>query len=143
MSPLAEPVGEGVPAMSLEVAVLRHPDQFTPDIEALFELGDAVSCELGSAWYRNYLKTVAKPTDEVCFHVLRRRGKAIAVLPVAVKRGRFSRQVEALGNYYTALYAPVLHPDVDAAALVPLLAAVKRAHAPMATMRLQPMDPQA
>ncbi|HEX6706128.1 MAG TPA: GNAT family N-acetyltransferase [Albitalea sp.] len=142
-SPLVDaPVGAASPA-SADVAVYRHPDEFPADVEALFALGEAVSCELGSGWYRNYLKTVAKPADELFFHVLRRRGQAIAVLPIGVKRGRFGRQVEALGNYYTAFYAPVLHPEVDAAAFAVLLADVKRRHAPMASMRLQPMDPQA
>lgn len=131
-------------AASRELLIYRHPDDFPPDVEALFALGETASCELGVAWYRNYLKAVVKPGDTVCFHVLRHLGQAVAAIPVAVKASRLPtyRNVEALGNYYTALYSPILRPDVGAAELVPLLEAVKRNHAPMASLKLQPMDPQ-
>jgi Acetyltransferase (GNAT) domain len=137
-------VGGAAASGSRELLVYQHPDEFPSDVEALFALGEATSCELGAAWYRNYLKAVTKPGDTVCFHVLRRNGQAVAAIPVQAKADRlpWHRRVEALGNYYTALYAPVVHSGIGAAELVPLLEAIKQTYSPMASLTLQPMDPK-
>ena len=129
--------------MSIEVLVYRHPDEFPEDVAELFAQGECDSISFGSGWFRNLIQTVMQPSDVVLFYVMRRDARAVAALPVIVKRGwlPLHHAVESLGNYYTALYAPLIDPRLDASGLAPLIRAVKRAHSPLASLRLQPMDP--
>lgn len=126
-----------------EVQSYRHPDEFPPDVEELFALGARDSSELGTMWYRNFVNTIAGPDDLVRFYVLREQQNAVAVLPVMTKSRRryLHNRLESLSNYYTSLYAPVLRPDLDAQKLSRLIDEIKRLHIPMASLRLQPMDP--
>jgi CelD/BcsL family acetyltransferase involved in cellulose biosynthesis len=130
--------------MRSEVLVYRHPDEFPDDIAELFTSGERDSFAFGSAWFRNFIQSVMGPGDGVRFYVLRREGRSVAALPVVVKKGPlpWHRAVEALGNYYTALYAPLIDPQLDAEGLAPLIRAVRRMNSPMASLRLQPMDRQ-
>ena len=128
--------------MATEIVQLRHPDEFPPDVALLFEEGQRDSIALGSRWFRNFIDTVAQDEVQVCFHVLRRDGHALVALPVLERRAALHRGVEALGNYYTALYAPLVHREATAQDVAELLREVRRSHAPMASLRLQPMDPQ-
>lgn len=133
------------PSTATEVAVFRHPDELPADAQALLEQAERFSPQLGADWYRNYLGTVARAGDVACFHVLRRGAQALAVWPVQQTKGGlpWHRSVEALGNYYTCLYAPALAPGVDGAALVPLVRDLVRIHKPLGELRLQPLDPLA
>ena len=130
--------------MSTELLIFRHPDEFPEDVERLFAQGERAGISLGSAWFRTLIAAVIQPGDAVRFHVLRRDARAVAALPVIARASRIPlhRTVESLSNYYTTLYAPLLDPQVDAQGLTPLLGAIRRAESPLATLRLQPMDPQ-
>src|SRR5690348_12199720 len=114
--------------MQADVAIYRHPDEFPDDVRRLYELAEQDSVAFGTHWFRNYLRTVAHGADGVHFHVLRRDGRAVAALALVAKRSGWPlhRAVEALGNYYTALYAPAIDPQLDADGLAPLIGAVVR-----------------
>jgi CelD/BcsL family acetyltransferase involved in cellulose biosynthesis len=131
--------------MSSEVLVYRHPEEFPDDVAQLFSRGERDSFAFGSAWFRNFIQSAVRGDEAVRFYVLRREGRSVAALPVLVKKGPMPghHAVEALGNFYTALYAPLIDPQLDAEGLAPLIRAVRRMNSPMASLRLQPMDPQA
>lgn len=131
--------------MRPEVAAYRHPADLPDQARALFARAEADGIALGPSWYGNLQQSVWPGSDAVRYYVLSLDGRTVAVLPVLIGRGALPRHqaVDALSNYYTALYAPVLAADIDAAALAPLLAEIRRRHAPLGRLRLQPMDPQA
>jgi len=120
-----------------------NADSLPEDVLSLFADAERQSIDLGAAWYRNYVGTVAGSEPCVRFHVLRRGGRAVAVLPVAVRPSRmpWHRKVASLSNFYSALYAPVLDASVDAAQLAMLVRAIRKAHAPVASWQFEPMDP--
>ncbi len=131
--------------MTLDVVAFQHPDEFPPDLRRLFDDSEVHSTALGCSWYSNYVETISTANGTVRFHVLRRDGVAIAAIAVAVRSVKWTmhRAAEALGNYYTTMYAPALAPSVSAAELATLLTALKRLHRPLAWLRLQPMDREA
>lgn len=124
------------------VEVLYHPSQFPPDLQKLFGQAEKEDFHCGVAWYSNLTDSVFADHAGVRFYVLRQGEQAIAVLPVQIVKHRRVKQVESLSNYYTALYAPALAPGLKARDLVPLIRAVLRAHAPVASLRFSPMDPR-
>lgn len=126
---------------SRRVDVLYHPSQFSPDVHKLFALAEKEDFHCGAAWYSNLTDAVFADHAGVRFYVLRQGEQAIAVLPVQIVKHQRAQQVESLSNYYTALYAPALAPGLKARDLAPLLQAVLRAHAPVASLRFAPMDP--
>lgn len=129
---------------AVEVLACRHPDELPPDARALLDQAQRQGIELGAAWYRNFLAALPGFRDGARLHVLRREGRAVAVLPLLLggEGGAQPGLAQSLGNYYTALWAPALAPELDAAGLAPLLRSVVRRHAPLHTLRFSPMDPE-
>lgn len=125
----------------LTVSVYRHPDDFPDDVQQLFAACATRSIENSTAWYRNLITAVYAPGDGVHIYVLRKHGVPVAALPLQVTKAAFGQRVQSLSNYYTALYAPLITPGLDASDMAALLIAVRDAHAPLATVRLAPMDP--
>jgi CelD/BcsL family acetyltransferase involved in cellulose biosynthesis len=131
----------------LELLTLRHPDALPPDARALLALAECDGVELGAAWYRNLLATLPGMAANAYFHVLRRAGRAVAVLPVLSAdphgKGDVSRGcVQSLANYYSALWAPALDASLTPVELAPLLRQLARLHAPLHTLHWAPMDPE-
>jgi CelD/BcsL family acetyltransferase involved in cellulose biosynthesis len=130
--------------VSTEVLVYQHPDEFPEDVAQLFSQGEGINVSFGSVWFRTLIASALQPDEAVRFYVLRRDRRAVAALPVLVKQraSALHHAVAALSNYYTPLYAPLIAAPMDSAELATLIRAVRRAESPMATLRLQPMDPQ-
>ena len=126
---------------TLSVSVYRHPDEFPPDVQQLFAMGEQESVEFGTSWYRNLVNAVYPDHDGVRIYVLRKQGKPVAALPVLAKKTALSQQVESLGNYYTAIYAPLIEEGIKVRDMVPLIRAVRDAHAPLGSLRFAPMNP--
>jgi hypothetical protein len=100
------------------------------------------SLQLGLPWMNNLERTVFDQHDGLRYFVLRDSGRILAVLPTLAEPGGWGRRVLALGNYYTAIYAPFLADGLAPEALAPLIDAMRRHHAPLASLNLAPMDPQ-
>ena len=126
----------------LHVTVYKHPDEFPSDVKQLFAIGEKESVESSVSWYRNLVNSVYPADDGVHIYVLRKNGHPVAALPVRVKKTPFSQHVESLSNYYTALYAPLIEMGVEVRDIVPLISAVRDAHAPLGSLRFAPMDPE-
>lgn len=122
-----------------------HVRELPADAIALMTRAEQQRIEFGSDWYANLIDTVyaheaAKP--EVRIHVLRRQGRVLAVLPTVTQNGSLGREVSALSNFYTAIYAPALEEDIDAADLLPLTRVLRHKSGRAAAYRFSPMDPQ-
>ena len=125
------------------IAVFEQADDLPADVQELLATAERESVSFGRDWYRNFLATVPMPGTLRLFYVLRRGGRAVVVMPVLVKRGRLPghRHVESMTNYYSALYAPALHPALTSADLALLVRRIAADHARVSTWRFAPMDP--
>lgn len=128
--------------MSRETAVYHGADDLPADVVELIAQAERESLTFGLPWYRNFLGSVAQPDDRVRFHVLRRDARARIVLPVFERGGGLPlhARIEALGNYYTSLYAPAVDETADDEDMSALLHSLRRGPPWLASLRLQPMD---
>lgn len=127
---------------SLETQTLSDIVRLPADVRALLDDGERVDFQFGHRWYANLVQTVFHDGPSPALHVLRRAGRPVAALPVAVHRQRTGNSVRALGNYYTSLFSPALAQDVQASDLAVLLRAVRTSHAPLRSLTLAPMAPE-
>lgn len=118
-----------------------HPRELPEDVLALMRRRERDYVEFGADWFGLLTDTVFRDKAQAAFYVLRRQSRVLAVLPVGWQLdadGR--RELGALANYYTTLYAPVLEDDLTPEDLLPLVMALRRDHgAP--SYRFWPMDP--
>ncbi|MBV8036901.1 GNAT family N-acetyltransferase [Roseateles sp.] len=141
------------PPMDTEIMVNRsgasvdtyvHVHELPADVIALMNQAEQRHVEFGADWHANLMDSVyahERRTHEVRIHVLRRQGRVLAVLPIVAQTGALGREVSALSNFYTAIYAPVLDPDIEAEDLLPLTRVLRRGGARAAAYRFSPMDP--
>ena len=125
---------------SLEV--FQHADQLPADVQTLFEDTRQDNFQGSMPWYKNLVDAVYPNHAGVHIHVLRRRGRPVAALPIVATKGKLGWHIQALGNYYTSLYAPAIAPEMKYQDFAPLISAVLQAHAPVASLRVEPMDPE-
>lgn len=121
-----------------------HPRELPADALALMRRAEQRHIEFGADWLTNLVDTVyaREPrAHEVRCHVLRRQGRVLAVLPTVAHNGALGREVSALSNFYTAIYAPTLDEDLEAEDLLPLTRALRQGGAGAAAYRFSPMDP--
>ena len=126
------------------VDTFGHVRELPADATALMSLAEQHHVEFGADWHANLSDSVyaREPQPaEVRIHVLRRQGRVLAVLPTVVRTGALGREVSALSNFYTALYAPALDADIEAEDLLPLTRHLRQASARAAAYRFSPMDP--
>lgn len=122
-----------------------HVRELPPEAITLMAQAEQQHVEYGADWYANLIDTVYAPerhTCEVRFHVLRRQGRVLAVLPTVAHTSALGREVSALSNFYTAIYAPALAPDLEPGDLLPLTRSLRRGAGRAAAYRFSPMDPQ-
>jgi CelD/BcsL family acetyltransferase involved in cellulose biosynthesis len=109
----------------------------------LFDDAGADYPEFAAGWFANLQRTVYPDAPGVRYYVAERAGQPVAILPVRLTRTGMTRRLEALGNYYTSLYSPILADDTTALDLAALLQAASRDHSGAHEMRFAPMDPAA
>ena len=124
---------------SHSVEVYRHPDELPNDVIQLFKKSEQVNFQLGLPWMHNLVETVYQDHDGVHLYVLRRKGRPMAVLTILATKMTTGWQVQALANYYTSFYEPLLE---ERASLSPLIQTILKAHAPVVSLRFSPMDPE-
>lgn len=115
-----------------------------PSARALFDQAETYYPEFAAGWFANLQQTVYPDDPGVRYYVAERAGRPVAILPVRLARYGMVRRVEALGNFYTSLYSPILTPDSTGATeldLAVLLQAANRDHGGAHEMRFAPMDP--
>ncbi len=127
----------------LEVHAFPDVASLPPTVLEFFEEAEANYSEYSWGWFANLQRTVFTDDPGARYYVAERGGQAVAMLPVRRVRAGITRRVEALGNYYTSLYSPILAADATALDLAPLLQAASRDHGGAHEMRIAPMDPTA
>lgn len=125
------------------VTAYAHPDELPADVSRLFDEAEKEDMGLGVSWYRNLVNAVYPDDRGVRIYVLRQNGLPVAALPIRLRKNFLWREVESLGNYYTAIYAPVLAKKVTEQDLAKLIKAILRAHPSVASLRFAPMNPKA
>lgn len=125
----------------VSVESYRHPDDLPRQACALFErAAQTYGVQASLDWYRTLVQEVFNDGSDVRFFVLQHDAKPVAVLPM-VANARSPRQVQALHNFYTSLYAPPIASWLKGTDMVPLIRAMQ-AHWPGASaFILDPMDP--
>lgn len=121
-----------------------HVRELPADALALMNRAEQRHVEFGADWHANLIDNVyahEPQHHEVRLHVLRRQGRVLAVLPTVAQTGALGREVSALSNFYTAIYAPALEDGLEADDLLPLTRALRRSGAGAAAYRFSPMDP--
>ncbi|MDY0747264.1 GNAT family N-acetyltransferase [Paucibacter sp. R3-3] len=127
-----------------EVQVYNHPKDLPPTATLLLDRAERRHIEFGADWLANLIDHVhgREPhAHQVRIFVLQRRGRALAVLPTVAQTGVLGREVSALANFYTALFAPALDDGITAEDLLPLTQALRRTGQGVAVYRFAPMDP--
>jgi len=112
-----------------------------PAVFELFDDAESDYPEFAAGWFTNLQQTVFGDDPSVRYYVAERAGQPVAILPVRLTRTGMTRRVEALGNYYTSLYSPILADDATALDLAALLKAASRDHGGAHEMRFAPMAP--
>jgi hypothetical protein len=124
------------------IDVFSHPDEFTDEVHALYKYSEETDFQLGFYWIKNLVDSVFKNQNGVRFYVLRNHSHALAILPLLVEKSSLGWNIKSLGNYYTSLYAPILHAELIASDLASLIAAVLKDHQPLVSFNFSPMDPK-
>lgn len=122
------------------ICVYRHPDEFPLKVNEFFARADSTNVECSTHWYRNLVNTVFAADGGVRFYVLLQHNSPVAALPIIVRKGLLGNSVEALGNYYTTLYSPLLAPQANEHHLVHLISAVRSDNTPISSWRFSPMN---
>jgi CelD/BcsL family acetyltransferase involved in cellulose biosynthesis len=122
------------------VECFAHPRELPGDAIALMGRQEQAYVEFGADWFGLLADTVFRGPGQVSLYVLRRQGRVLAVLPVGAQPE--GREVGALANYYTTLYAPALEDELSPEDLLPLALALRNGHRGTPAYRFWPMDPQ-
>ncbi len=131
-----------VPMTSELIESFAHPDQFPDDVVKFFADAERQYIEFGSGWYRNLVDSVFVQDAGVRFFVLRIDGAVTIALPVRIRRSRGATHVEALSNFYTAVYAPAIGESTQASHMSRLIRGMQSVLPRLASFKLWPMDPQ-
>jgi len=127
-------------AAGYSVEAVAAPEVLPDDARDFLVRAERENVEFGLNWYSNLCRTVFGADAGLRFYVLRDGGQVRAIFPLRAERALGGWKLFSLTNFYTTLYQPVLEPGLDAAALQPLLQAVRRDFPALGSMRLSPMD---
>jgi CelD/BcsL family acetyltransferase involved in cellulose biosynthesis len=126
------------------------PDGLTigshPDIAALHAAGlidnsfsASEDIDATPAWF-DILQNTVYPGDEGVRYHYATDGKETTLLPLRFSKAGRIRTLESLGNFYTALYAPLQTAGSDGHAIGHLLASAIKEHGGAHVMRFAPLD---
>lgn len=123
------------------VAAFDHPDRLPAGVQDFMNEAECRNIGFAVRWYRNLVATVYPDHPGIRFYVLWKDEQIVAALPLRAARVRGSWKLDALSNFYTTLYEPVLKPGTTSADLIPMLAVIERDFPRFASLTLAPMDP--
>lgn len=128
---------------SYTISEYTRLDELPLECRACFDTAESLALDLGQPWHRNLVATVFADAA-VRFIVAEKDNQPQAMLPVyfdSALPGR-QREVAALSNYYSWLYAP-LGPVQSSAVFAAMFAWLRTTYPKLDTIRLLPMDPDA
>jgi CelD/BcsL family acetyltransferase involved in cellulose biosynthesis len=118
----------------------------------LFSEAERESFFLSLDWFRNFERTVVGPEQAVVVYGAETGARSDASAQGALVAWRYRRsegpvrltRLEALGNYYTSYFAPIVSAGADSAGVVDaLVGAICRDRADWDELYIQPLDPTA
>lgn len=127
--------------MAAHVERHRHPNELPADALALLDAAEHENLEFSRAWWANFIDTVCTPADHAALlRLTDDGGQTLALLPLLERPSWLPGwcRHEALANYYTTLYAPIMSPGLSARDLSPLVAALRVGRS--VGLCLQPLD---
>ena len=126
----------------VDVKACRNIEGFS---KALYDLQQFAACdniEVSIDWFELLQNNVYPNDPGVRYYFVADKKSPSTILPLRlITEGRV-RTVEALGNYYTSLYTPLLTNDSDLLTLRHMLAAATHDHGGAHVMRFAPMNPE-
>ena len=135
------PTASTDPELKASVQVHVGVGQLPSDVEAFLAEQERTDIQFGLRWYRNLEGTVFREANRALYFVLRHDGVPVAVMPMLESSNRWAHNLEALGNYYTSVFAPAMKPWLRPRSLAPLVDKMRRHCAPLRSVNLAPMDP--
>ncbi|MCL2344501.1 MAG: GNAT family N-acetyltransferase [Desulfobulbus sp.] len=127
----------------VEVRSCARLDEFPPGESPFAEFALNGNLDASIDWFALLQRQVYPDDAAVRYYYLADNGRARAVLPLRRTRQGWLRKLEALSNYYTSLYSPLLGRDCDPLTVRHLLNAVTRENHGVHMMYFAPMDPEA
>ena len=127
---------ESADAAVPEIQVFERVSALPASCQALFDVAERESFDLGAEWFRLLQDTALASGCEPCFYVLSLGGQPRCIVPLLVK----GRQVTGLTTFYTSLYRPLLAPYARAQDLAVLFRRVVKERG-AAALRFDAMDP--
>ncbi|MBS1139960.1 MAG: hypothetical protein H6R13_1413 [Proteobacteria bacterium] len=115
----------------------------TEPFSGLFADGEKLAFDAGWPWFENLAATVSLEGYLARIYGASHEGQPRAVLPVAVPSASRDRRIEALGNFYTTLYQPLVSTDSSAEDVQQIVATIASDFPSVAEMRFAPLDPEA
>jgi CelD/BcsL family acetyltransferase involved in cellulose biosynthesis len=115
--------------------------QADPAAVACIERHAGAGLQYRWAWLRNFAATVNTPGQQAVLYVLRQGGRVRVALPVLEREATWprARELEALSNYYSAVWAPAIDDDVDEALLARFFSRLLRQPGAAGALLLRPM----
>lgn len=123
-----------------EVTFYNKLDALSTDVKELFTHAEVDHVESSLDWYRCLIESVFPDPEVTYLAVARCNGQPMAALWL-MQIDLSSHCVEALSNYYTAIYAPILAEQASAADVVSIIQGLQRKHRRLGRIKLAPMDP--
>jgi len=124
------------------VEVFKLSEDLPPDVHQLLAIAEQHNFQIGAPWLKLLESTVYPNDSGVQVYVLRRRGQAVAAMPVRAVKVLLGWKLESLSNYYSSLFAPAIAPEVKDREMALLIRAMIEQHSPLVELRFSPMEPE-
>ncbi len=111
------------------VTIYQHMDALPPGCEELFEAEERLSIFFGRHWLRNLAQHGLDEGESLRIYVASDADGVQGILPMRYSiqsAGHTLRRIEALANYYTSLFRPLLRKGNEQAILLTLAHALAR-----------------
>ena len=98
--------------------------------------------EVSIDWFDLLQKQIYPDDRGVRYYFVTEQNRPRTILPLRLSTKGRVRTIEALGNFYTSLYTPLLTQGSELIDLQPMLTSATREHGGAHAMRFAPMDPE-
>jgi hypothetical protein len=112
------------------------------DTFRIFSESEKIAFDLGFSWFEHLANTVDFGNKTIELYILKINEEIRVALPLCLPF-KPEHRAEALSNYYTTLYAPILATDTSEFEITTLLKSVFTDYPYISEIRLAPLDPEA
>lgn len=128
------------PGDDLQVKQTTRLNELPAAARSLMDAQSSAGSCLASAWFQLLESTVFTTPEATRYVWLERNDTVLAVLPLLLQRQRWGTPLAlGLANYYSSLYAPAVHPELQPSQLAHLLEQALRSIPRAAALRFEPL----